>query len=95
MFVCFLLLQAITALGNVPSVTVHSALMDVVSCSNYYYAVRVQAANVLAMVSILKVYCNVGTYTQFISCKHFITLIIWHTKVFSNSNLLSLYSFRH
>jgi len=73
-YICFLLLQAITALGNVPSVTVHSALMDVVSCSNYYYAVRVQAANVLAMVGTLKMYCIVCTYTQFISCKHYTQL---------------------
>ena len=56
-----LCLQAINALGNVPSVTVHSALIDVVSCSSYYYAVRVQAANVLAMVSLLDNVCEAFT----------------------------------
>lgn len=43
-------LQAIDALGNVPSPTVYTALMDAVSCTNFYYAVRVQAADVLTKV---------------------------------------------
>ena len=45
-----ILLQAIDALGNVPSSTVYTALMDAVSYANFYYAVRIQAADVLTKV---------------------------------------------
>lgn len=43
-------IMAINALGSVPSPSVYTALMDVVSCVNFYYAVRVQAASVLTKV---------------------------------------------
>ena len=64
------MLQAISALGNVPSPTVYTALMDVVSCVNFYYAVRMQAANVLTKVCACNVVLYVHVYHLSVCWRH-------------------------